>query len=245
MLYLYDPRTNILTETTYKELELLTGKSFSSLATHKSKKMKLSNINCYLADHKTTVQQRKEWYVKEKYHNEVWKTIEGSDGKFLISNYGRFKRLYKKSEMFLLPYLHKRSGNLMIKVQFKNKVNKHNASHLVAYHFVGNPKQGEVLHHKNLIKTDNYFVNLEFITKEKLGKKTGFKSKSKPVVRLDKDTMEVLEEYRSVREAGRKCFFSYQTVLDRCNNKTKSSDGDLFMFAEEYESLVSDLSIAE
>lgn len=43
--------------------------------------------------------------------------------------------------------------------------------------------------------------------KGKLGKKTGFKSTSKPVVRLDKDTMEVLEEFSSVREAGRKCFF--------------------------------------
>ncbi|MGG4200732.1 NUMOD4 domain-containing protein [Peribacillus frigoritolerans] len=245
MLYLYDPRTNISTETTYKELELLTGKSFSSLATHKSKKMKLSNINCFLSDHKTTVQQRKEWYVKEKYFNEVWKVIEGSDEKFLISNYGRFKRLYKRTDMILLPYLHKRSGNLMIKVQFKNKVKKYNISHLVAYHFVGNPKQGEVLHHKNLIKTDNYFVNLEFITNEKLGKKTGFKSSSKPVVRLDKDTMEVLEEYRSVREAGRKCFFSYQTVLDRCNKKSKPSDGNVFMFAEEYELLESDLSITE
>lgn len=245
MIYLYDPRTNILTETNYKELELLTGKSFSSLATHKSKKMKLTNINCYLADHKTTVKQRKEWYVKEKYHNEVWKTIEGSDGKFLISNYGRFKRLYKKSEMFLLPFLHKRSGNLMLKVQFKNKVKKYKISQLVAYHFVGKPKQGEVLHHKNSIKTDNYFVNLEFIANEKLGKKTGFKASSKPVVRLDKDTMEVLEEFRSVREAGRKCFFSYQTVLDRCKNKTYSSDKDVFMFAEEYESLGFDLSIAE
>ncbi|PJN91381.1 HNH endonuclease, partial [Bacillus sp. mrc49] len=232
MLYLYDPRTNILTETNYKDLELLTGKSYSSLSTHKSKKMKLSKINCYLADEKTTLKQRKEWYVKEKYHNEVWKAVEGSGDKFLVSNYGRFKRLYKSSEKFLLPYLHKRSGDLFIKVQFKNKVKKYKASHLVAYHFVGNPKPGEVLHHKNLIKTDNFFVNLEYITKEKLGKKTGFRSTSKPVVRIDKDTMEVLEEFKSVREAGRKCFFSYQTVLDRCNKKSIPRDGDVFMFAD-------------
>ncbi|MGG1483512.1 NUMOD4 domain-containing protein [Peribacillus castrilensis] len=235
MIYLYDPRTNILTETSYSYLSELTGKNKGNLATLKSIGRKISNINCYLTDENLTKSQRKAWYEKEKYHNETWKFIQGSNEKFLISNYGRFKRVYKNKVSFLLPYLNKRRGYQLIKVKFNDVYNEYRIANLVAIHFVGSPKTGEVLHHKNLIKTDNYSGNLEYISKQDLGKKTGQLSSSKPVVQLDKDTKEVIDEFRSAREAGRQCFLSYQAVLDNCNHKSKSSGGYHFMFLDEYE----------
>lgn len=235
MLYLYDPRTNILTETTFKFVEEITGNKKSGLRSMKSSKKKLGKINCYLVDENTTLKQRKEWYIKEKYHMEVWKEIEGSDGKFLISSYGRVKRVYKNHSGFLLPYLHKKGGNLKIKVKFQGVYKAVKIGHLVAYHYLDKPKQGEVLHHKNGIVTDDYAGNLEYITKQKLGEKTGHKSHAKPVVQLDLETLEVLGEFRSAREAGRECYLSYNAVLENCNKKTKSSGGYLFMWSEEYE----------
>jgi hypothetical protein len=235
LLYLYDPNTNLLTETNYTFLGELTGKKKGNLKTIKSRGKKINNINCYLADENTTVEQRKIWYEKEKHHNEVWTTLQGSDEKFLISNYGRFQRVYKKKTTFLLPYLRKQSGQLHIKVRFSAKYGEYKIANLVAKHFVGSPKIGEVLHHKNLILTDNFSGNLEFISMQSLGKKTGFKSKSKPTIQLDKDTLEIINEYRSAREAGRECYLSYQAVLDNCNHKTRTSGGYVFMFSEEYE----------
>ncbi|MDH8003018.1 hypothetical protein [Bacillus cereus] len=69
------------------------------------------------------------------------------------------------------------------------------------------------------------------------GKMTGGKSKGKPVIQLDMNTREVIDEFRSAREAGRRCFLSYQAVLDNCNHKSRTSGGYIFMFAEEYERL--------
>jgi hypothetical protein len=238
VLCLYDPRTNILTETNYMYLVDLTGMKRSHLATNKAKKSKITKINCYLTDNEVTLKQRKIWYELQSYHNETWKTIHGSNGRFLVSNYGRFKRVYKKHTGYLLPFLRKESGYLQIKVMFNGKYGTYKISNLVALHFVGGPKPGEVVFHKNGIITDDFSGNLEYISKSSLGKKTGFKSKSKAVVQLDIHTLDVLEEYRSAREAGRKNYISYQAVLDNCNHKTKVCCGNfLFMFADEYEEI--------
>lgn len=53
MLYLYDPRTNFLAETSYDYLVKLTGMKRGSLISAKSRGKKLGSINCYLADFKT------------------------------------------------------------------------------------------------------------------------------------------------------------------------------------------------
>lgn len=235
MLHLYDPRTNILTETTYDYLKELTGKNKGYLYSLKCKSTKIHNIGCYLTDENTTVKQRKVWYEKEKYHNEMWLPVRGSDGKYLVSNYGRFKRIYKKHSKFLLPYLHKRYGHLRIKVKFDGVHKDYKVGHLVALHFLGEPEPGQVLFHKNLIITDDWVGNLEYISKSKLGKRTGQLSRGRAVVQLDPMTEEVINEFRSAREAGRQTFMSYQAVLDRCNGLRKNSYGYMFMWADEYE----------
>jgi hypothetical protein len=235
-LYLYDPRTNILSHTTYSDLEELTGMTKPALTTQKSRGQRIGRIGCYLTDDGVTVQQRKAWYEKQKYENETWKVIDGSDDKFLISNYGRFKRVYKNHIGFLLPYFHPKSGRLAIKVMFQNKYTQYRIADLVAHHYIGKKEPGKGVYHKNGIKTDDYHGNLEYLSKSELGKKTGHKSRAREVVQLDKETGEVLGEFTSAREAGRKCFVSYQSVTDCCNGKYKSSGGVyLFKWADEYE----------
>lgn len=241
MPYLYDPRTNIITETTYDYLMELTGLSRSGLSRAKSKGRKIRKINCYVMDTKVSIKQRKTWYEKEEYNNEAWKEIKGSNGQYLLSNYGRFKRLYKTNTAVVLPYLHKKTGYLRVKVMFQGKYAAYNVMSLVGFHFIEGPKPGEVIRHKNGIKTDDFAGNLEYVSKKILAKSTGPMSKSKPVVQLDKDTLEIIGEYRSAREAGRKCYLSYQAVLDNCNHKSKTSGGFIFMFSDEYESKFDDM----
>ena len=90
MFFLYDPRTNISSETDMSYLEELTGLSYDTLYYYRRKQTKIRSIGCYLTKEKATVTQRKEWYVNETYQDEAWKEINGSNGQFLISSYGRF-----------------------------------------------------------------------------------------------------------------------------------------------------------
>lgn len=172
-----------------------------------------------------------------KYPDEYWKIIQGSNEQYKISNYGRVKRIYKNGkEKFLLPFQRKGKGNLFVKARWKEKYGEHKVSHVVAKHFIRPIQPNERVIHKNGIITDDYAGNLQIVSLQEMGKRTGYKSKSKPVVLLDPVTMEVIEEYRSAREAGRKTHFSYQAVLDRCNKRFPyKNDPFLFMFADDYE----------
>lgn len=204
----------------------------------KSLKRQIKQINCYIVDQSVSVKQRKLWYEQEIFNHEVWREVEGSERSFLVSNYGRFKRIYSNSDRLLLPFLKKRGGYLCIKVKFLGTYKAYKISSLVAYHFIRKPRKNERILHKNGIKTDNFAGNLEYCSMQKIGMKTGFKSRSKPVVQLDRESQELINEFRSAREAGRKCFLSYQAVLDNCNHKSRTSGGYVFMFSDEYEQKV-------
>lgn len=239
-LYLYDPRTNVSTETSYDYLVELTGSTRAVLLSSKSRQSKIRSIGCYIIDSKTTVGERRALYEKEVFHDESWKEIKGSKGEFLISNHGRFKRVYKTTEpKFLLPFIRKQNGHLYIKVRIDGAYKQRKISHLVAQHFIGINKHNRGVHHKNGIKTDCFAGNLQYISKQRLGKLTGATSRSKAVVQLCPEKLIPVEEYRSAREAGRKTFMSYQAVLDNCHNKTKLAAGCFkFMFLDDYESEV-------
>lgn len=87
---------------------------------------------------------------------------------------------------------------------------------IVANHFIGEPKDGQVLYHVNGVLTDNWASNLAYIGRKDLGKLTGAKSNRKSVVKINKDG-EIVDCYSSARECGKANFMSYQTITDRCN----------------------------
>ena len=64
--------------------------------------------------------------------------------------------------------------------------------------------------------------NLKLLSKKELGSRYGVMSKKKSVVKISSDGEEV-EIYYSAREAARKNFMSYQTIIDRCNGVVKKS----------------------
>ena len=234
-MFMYDPRTNQVTEHKAQDLADMSGYAKDILASTASRKKRIKSLGCYLSTQMPTLADRRIWYAKEKYENESWVEVQGSEGAFLISNYGRTKRVYKTSTKFLLPFLYRRKAFLMVKVRLNGIYKEYKVAHLVAMHFLGPIPLGKGVLHKNGILTDDFAGNLAYVDKTEIGKRTGFKSRSRPVVKVDPKTMEVLEEYRSAREAGRKCFLSYQTVVDNVNHKTESAGGMLFMWEAEYE----------
>lgn len=87
---------------------------------------------------------------------------------------------------------------------------------IVSEAFLPVPEPGQVPYHINGVVTDNWASNIGFITRKKLGQKTGHISRAQAVVKIDR-TGELVEFYRSAREAAKHCYMSYQTIIDRCN----------------------------
>lgn len=104
---------------------------------------------------------------------EIWKDIQGYDGLYQISNYGRFKRCNKtvryngKSYKLFEKILYQgvgTSGYLTVHLYGNGKRKTVQAHRLVAKAFIDNPLNKKYVNHKNGVKTNNHIENLEWVT---------------------------------------------------------------------------------
>lgn len=162
-----------------------------------------------------------------------WYDIPGYGGKYQINYFADIRRVYKKGTHRLLKsYVKSGKGKCKRSVIGLNQKEKTVVS-LMRDTFIGLIPEGYVIYHRNGILTDNILSNLEIITREELGRRTGTKSERRmQIVKIDSNG-EIVDFYSSAREAGRKNFMSYQTILDRVNGKVKSlyaPDGYVYTF---------------
>jgi len=204
-LYLYDPMNNVKTPTSYKLLSGITGMNKGDLAVYKSRRNKLGALHRYIVDEKTTKEELYELMLKEKPKDEIWKNVENE---YQISNYGRFRRLYKsKGPRLLMPY-RKKNKWLVVKIHGK-EVEIHK---LVAHAFLEVP-EGKCIYHKNENIWYNHVSNIGFATRKELGEMFGgSSSKGIPVSKIDLDTGEVLDEYDNMAVAGRENYMSREAI---------------------------------
>jgi hypothetical protein len=178
---------------------------------------------------------------------DFWKDIQGFKGKYQVSYSGQIRRVYKSGKTKILAQFKKfgkaraiyRDRLLVHLVDDAGKDHTILVHQIVAKHFLGKPKQGQVPHHVNGCVMDNWASNLEYIDKRKLGELTGASSRRQPVVKLD-SSGEIVDCYSSAREAGRQNFMSYQTITDRCNGKCKKAfapDGFEYAWEEKQRSI--------
>lgn len=166
---------------------------------------------------------------------ETWKDIPGYEGKYQIDKEGNVRRVYASgSTRAMSPYHRKMSGSqrLVVKLTRGGKPKAEVLMQLVALTFLGPPPEGCVPYHRNGCQSDNYLNNIAYISRRELGRQTGASSRRRPVAKLDADG-EIVEVYSSAREAAKRNYMSYQTVMDRCNGKTKSGlapDGYEYMW---------------
>lgn len=155
---------------------------------------------------------------------EEWKKIE-YDKRYQVSNLGRFRKTLKNGYRYLKPF--KKHELYVVKIKDKEL----NAARLVANAFIKPLKENEQVYHKNHLSFDNFYRNLEVLSPQELGKRTGHISKSKRVVEVKNN--EITREWRSSRVAAKKLFISRQTVSDYCNNKVKKPMFNL-MWEDDY-----------
>lgn len=154
---------------------------------------------------------------------EIWKDIKGYEGKYQVSYQGQIRRIYPSGKIRILkPYIKQNARSILVIGLTKDRKKKEIPVHsLVGQAFLREPKKNEVLYHINGLIKDNWASNLEWIDRRKLGQLTGPQSRKKGVVKIDSNG-EMIDFYSSARQAAKANFMSYQTIIDRCNNKVKS-----------------------
>lgn len=174
-----------------------------------------------------------------------WREIPGYDGFYEINfmgdvrswRGGRWGRL--SSPRALTPYKKqprgngRRSNRVYVKLtDSTGKAREVAVVNIMVDVWKGGRPPGTVAYHLNGDTFDNRAANIGFITNRELGKKTGARSRSRAVEKIAENG-EIVEIYRSAREAARQNYMSYQTVINRCNGKVKgpiAPDGYIYQW---------------
>ena len=147
----------------------------------------------------------------------AWYDIPGYDGKYQINYSGEIRRKLKKGWKMLHPYRKKANGRTAVKLNCKEQV----VMKLMQITFIGDLPEGKVIYHKNGIITDDTLNNIGITTRQELGRLTGRGNGRSMVVVKISENGEIVEYYRSVREAGRMNHMSYQTVRNYVKGTAK------------------------
>ena len=172
------------------------------------------------------------------YDVEVWKDIEGYEGKYQVSNYGRIKSLarYRKNNGGSITFQKER----ILKQSINNKgysivelcsdsIGKRYCVHrLVANAFIPNADCKEQINHKDENKQNNYVGNLEWCTcKENInyGSHNTKMSKTKGMPVVCSDDNGIVAEFYSISEAGRTTGISQQNISRCLRGKPQKAGG--------------------
>ena len=157
--------------------------------------------------------------------NEIWKTIDGYDGLYMVSNYGRIKsfKTYRKhdGERLLTPC--NKGGYYQVGLRKDEKRKWIGVHRLVAKAFIPNPNNYPCVNHKDENPLNNHVDNLEWCTVlynntygnriQKVTSKTG-----KIVLQYSLDG-EFIREYSSISEASRQTKTDASAICHCCKGK--------------------------
>lgn len=191
---------------------------------------------------------------------EIWKNIDGYDGKYMISSLGRVKSLLFGKEKILKPKTDK-DGYKLINLYKDKKSYTLKIHRLVCEAFIPNPDNKPQVDHINTIRDDNRIENLRWCTQSENnhnpithakweGKNcymygmTGSKHRaSKPVCMFSK-TGVFIKEYENAQEFAREHnLYSGSNINSCCNGKIPSAYGYLWKHTEDIQFLNDNLCV--
>ena len=174
---------------------------------------------------------------------EIWKDIKDYPN-YMVSNLGRVKNLnYNKTgrEQLMTPQ-ESAFGYMRIKLCKNGKIKTIGIHRLVSEAFIPNPNNYPQVNHKNEDKTNNCVWNLEWCdanyndnygTRNKRSAEARTNGKcSKPVLQIDKDTLEVIKEWPSAHEVERQLGYSNASISQCCNGKRNTASGYKWKYKE-------------
>ena len=164
-----------------------------------------------------------------KQEQEIWKDIEGYDGKYQVSNLGRVRSFRIKSDGVILVQRPNAGGYPYVELGKK----KRPVHQLVAYAFCDGYKEGLHVNHKNEIKTDNRADNLEWVTQKQNNnygthnERVGKTSRATQGYVVNQYTIngEFVRSYQSEHEAAKAIGGNIGSISSCANGKRSSAYG--------------------
>lgn len=163
-------------------------------------------------------------------NEEVWKDIEGYEGLYQVSSWGRVRSTYRGGR--ILKSLVTTYGYLRVTL-YKSNVGKCQFIHrLVAQAFIPNPQNKPEINHIDENKENNFVDNLEWVTtKENLNYGTrnlrASKSLSKPIICIETGI-----EYYGTHECARKMGLKPSNINKVLKGMLKHTGGYTFKYKE-------------
>lgn len=173
---------------------------------------------------------------------EIWKDIEGYEGLYQVSNFGRVKSLnyrYTEKEGILKPIKNK-DGYLYVGLWKNRKGKKFRVHKLVASVFIpnDNPIEKTEINHKDENPSNNHFNNLEWVTpkencnygtrNKRLSKKLKGKG-IKPILQYTLDG-EFIKEWESIKQASEELYITHSNIGRCCRGEQKKCGGFLWKY---------------
>jgi hypothetical protein len=143
-----------------------------------------------------------------RYEHYSYKVDESDYAIWYADTRGFIFKKYKKSGITKIVKGYVREGFRVVKINYVEC----RFSRVIARAFMKNYQEDLLIGYKDGNRDNCSLQNLFLYSRRTHGKKTGYLSKSTPVIVKDfkKDPI----EYRSVREAAKHLYVSYQTLLD-------------------------------
>ena len=163
---------------------------------------------------------------------EIWRDIEGFEGKYQVSNTGKVKSLnYRNTgKEKILKGGDNGYGYLKVGLCKDGKEKTCRINRLVAQAFIPNPDNLPEVNHIDKCKTNNCVENLEWCTSQY---NTEY-SQAKAVIGINKISGLILE-FPSIREASRVTGTNISSITRCCQGKLKSAKGFYWHYADSEE----------
>lgn len=191
---------------------------------------------------------------------EVWKDIEGFEGRYQVSNLGRVKSLcyHNGTNERILKQRNNLSGYPIVNLYKKgsNQGKLKTVHRLVAEQFIPNEKNFPMINHKDENPENNNADNLEWCDcrynvlyslklhperiekiREKQKRKIAYERKTSPykykseVIQKTKDG-ERIKKFKNTREICKEMNFNQSPILECCKGNRKTAYGYKWEFAE-------------
>lgn len=172
--------------------------------------------------------------------SEIWKDIEGYEGLYQISNFGRVKSLKWNHSNIIKTLKLSNNGGYIRTSLFKNKAEKRFYVHvLVAQAFIPNPNKYPEVNHIDENKSNNHVDNLEWCNKS-YNANYGNRNKLisihsamlRPVLQFDLKG-NFIKEYPSIAEAVEELKIRSSGISNCCAGRYSKSGGYKWRYKEE------------